>query len=303
MPLAGLTELVQVLLNVNSTLDCSNVYQLEDAIVNDAIQSVPSACDTAYVLGESSAETDSFDNSQLAEPYGRVVIIGEYTFEDLLLIKSGDDLALRLTTDSGDRTVTFTNWYLDEANEVSIFELPDGEEYIFANLRTHVALAQELTEQADEFTGSDQPDVIYGLGGNDTLMGNNRADTLIGGPGNDWLIGNTARLDQDGNPTTTIYADSSIDVYVYNTGDGNDVIYAGYSSASDNRDLLKFGPGITSTDITVTQSGNNVVLTLPDGGSVTVYSWFENANYRLGTIQFDGQDPIDATEFVEANLP
>ncbi|MBP5276371.1 MAG: calcium-binding protein, partial [Lachnospiraceae bacterium] len=59
----------------------------------------------------------------------------------------------------------------------------------------------------DYIRGYDGDDIIYGDEGDDRLFGDNGEDTLIGGIGNDRLEGGVAN-----------------DIYVFNLGDGVDVI-------------------------------------------------------------------------------
>jgi Ca2+-binding RTX toxin-like protein len=87
------------------------------------------------------------------------------------------------------------------------------------------------TANADTINGSAQDDVIHGGAGNDTLNGNNGNDTLIGGTGNDTLNGG------NGN-----------DAYVYNLGDGNDVINEN-EQREGKRNVIVLGEGIDPDDI------------------------------------------------------
>ena len=296
MPLNGLTQLVELQLTGNNNLDCSNIFALQGQLPNNAIESVPSACDNALSLSATSPEASSVDNSQIAEPYGRVVIVGDFTSNDLLLIKSGDDLSLRLITSTGNKTLTFSNWYISDEHEVKVFELPGGEEYSFDSLSKKIGVVQELTELDDEFNGTPDKDIIYGLAGNDIILGNKNADTLIGGKGDDKLVGGTATFDSEGN-VLTLDSDFSVNTYIYNLNDGHDILFD-RSSIPSNRGLLKFSSSIHDSMLTVLRDGNELILYFDEENSVILYNWFVSEFYRVGSIQFQESEPLDASDWV-----
>ena len=296
MPLNGLTQLVELQLTGNNNLDCSNVFALQGQLPNNAIESVPSACDNALSLSATSPEASSVDNSQLAEPYGRVVIVGDFTLDNVNLDKNGDNLSLRLMTDSGNKTITFTNWYVSSDHEVSVFELPSGAEYSFNSLSNLIGVAQELTEFDDEFNGSPDKDILYGLAGNDIIFGEHGADTLVGGKDDDTLIGSSATFDNSGNVISLI-SDSSVDTYVYHMGDGNDSIYEFNSSQMDSG-LLILGPDVLESMITLQRDGSELVFYLDESNSITLYNWFASGSHRIGNIQFHESDTVNASDWV-----
>lgn len=77
----------------------------------------------------------------------------------------------------------------------------------------------------DILTGGDGNDTLYGEEGNDRLYGGTGKDILFGGTGNDTLTGGTGK-----------------DIFVYNNGDGKDII-ADYDSGED---LIQIGNGTIS---------------------------------------------------------
>ncbi len=91
--------------------------------------------------------------------------------------------------------------------------------------------------------------------GDDNILGyRDTNDTLEGGLGND-----------------TIQAFKGSDTIVYNLGDGHDVIDF-YGDSQD--DTLKFGEGISLTDLSFTPAGNSLDITLPDGGTIAIDGQF-----------------------------
>ena len=93
---------------------------------------------------------------------------------------------------------------------------------------------------ANKITGSEEDDYIDGGASKDTIIGGDGNDTIIGGKGNDSLKGG-----------------AGADVFVYASGDGNDII-TDYSS----EDKISISSGKVSSKKT---SGNNVIFTVGSG--------------------------------------
>ncbi|WP_454566158.1 calcium-binding protein, partial [Pseudomonas sp. AIG] len=78
------------------------------------------------------------------------------------------------------------------------------------------------------------------------------------------------------------------DRYVFNLGDGKDVISDdNYFNAGT--DVLSFGAGISAADMSVSRSGNSLILSHANGqDSVTISNWFaENSGrYQLERVEF-----------------
>ena len=85
----------------------------------------------------------------------------------------------------------------------------------------------------DELQGDGGDDIMIGGAGLDTLRGGEGNDILIGGTGNDVLIGGAGK-----------------DIYVYNRGDGEDIIVdVDTQIDSPNKSVLALGDGIQRSDI------------------------------------------------------
>ncbi len=117
--------------------------------------------------------------------------------------------------------------YSDVGIEQIIFG--DGTIWNHAQFLAQVVLSQQSAGN-DTIYGSAYADNLDGGAGDDAIYAGGGNDTIIGGTGNDILQGSTGA-----------------DTYVYNIGDGNDVIYDGnLNSDSSVTDTLKFGAGITA---------------------------------------------------------
>ncbi len=126
-----------------------------------------------------------------------------------------------------------------------------------------------LSEQDDVWAGGAGDDLAYGLDGRDMLEGGAGNDTLHGGRGNDTFVGGAgndvlrddiyfsyarkAALTYEHN-----YWGGGSDTYRFDSGFGSDLII---DAGGDNDvDVIEFGPGISSSDVTV----HREVVSLPD---------------------------------------
>src|SRR6185436_19391962 len=92
------------------------------------------------------------------------------------------------------------------------------------------------------------------------LTGNALDNRIAGASGNDILEGG---LGNDG-----LSGGDGADLYRFARGDGDDLV-EGWGA-----DVLEFAPGILSSQVTVTQSGWDIVITVDQsGGSVTVHGF------------------------------
>ncbi len=140
----------------------------------------------------------------------------------------------------------------------------------------------------DVLTGTDNNvDVLRGGAGNDTLKGAGIGDTLDGGAGNDLLrAGNVgAATFKGGLGNDTMEGGHYADTYLFMLGDGRDSIT---EIAADARyvDVLRFGAGISSTDIRAVRLGHDLVLSHKNGtDELTVKQWFKPDVARLKQLE------------------
>jgi Ca2+-binding RTX toxin-like protein len=139
-------------------------------------------------------------------------------------------------------------------------------------IETPVIIDVTGTSGADTLSGFSGNDELNGLAGNDILNGNGGNDTLNGGNGNDTLTGGTGGdLLQGG-------ADN--DTYVYNVGDGDDVIV----DLSGSTDKIQFGAGITISDLSFARMLNDDMVITINTGSSTGEIIVQN-QFGSGTIE------------------
>jgi trimeric autotransporter adhesin len=115
-------------------------------------------------------------------------------------------------------------------------------------------------------TGNVNANVLTGNAGNNTLAGLEGADTYIGGGGNDTL-----------NDSST----TSSDIYRWGTGQGNDTI----NDAGGTADRIELATGITSSQVKLTRSVNNLVVSITGStDTLTVTNWYASAANKLEQI-------------------
>ncbi|MBU1237114.1 MAG: hypothetical protein KJ634_03090, partial [Gammaproteobacteria bacterium] len=124
----------------------------------------------------------------------------------------------------------------------------------------------------DNLCGGDGNDTLYGGDGNDTLYGDAGNDVLDGGAGNDKLDGGTGN-----------------DTYLFGRGGGQDKIY-NHDTSAGKTDVIRFADDIATSDIKVSRSGDNLILTIVrTTDSVTVQSYFNGdgaGGYQVDEIRF-----------------
>ncbi|WP_339343619.1 calcium-binding protein, partial [uncultured Psychrobacter sp.] len=136
-------------------------------------------------------------------------------------------------------------------------------------------------EGDDELDGGYGNDTLIGGDGNDELDGGFGDDVLIGGKGNDYLEGSYGN-----------------DTYIYNLGDGHDIIN-NYARSTDRQDVLKLGAGITIDSIQVSRNNDDLELTFSDSDSVTVERYFygdADAKYHIHSIVFEDGTSLGVEE-------
>nr|WP_256939073.1 calcium-binding protein [Acinetobacter harbinensis] len=173
---------------------------------------------------------------------------------------------------------------------------------------------------------------LFGGDGEDQLtltnLGND-AGQLIGGTGNDTLIvdinrrifvdeNNQSEFVQDedgyhiiqdteltesqravyiegGQGNDTIYGSFGDEVYLFNLGDGQDILIerlAGqnYTNIAVSFDVLRFGENITTTDISLHRYGADLVVKHANkSDQITIQNYFNGGHYKINEIQFADQ--------------
>jgi Ca2+-binding RTX toxin-like protein len=168
-------------------------------------------------------------------------------------------------TTTGD-SITVENWfYNNTVYGVEEVKFSDGTIHTLADINALIVTFEGTTGN-DVLTGWDEyADILDGDADNDTLVGLGGDDQLTGGTGNDILQGG------DGN-----------DIYHFASGDGNDII-----TETAGVDKILFASGIDKTDVTLSQSTNDLVLSITGGGQITISGWFTSDNNKVESFEFN----------------
>jgi hypothetical protein len=115
-------------------------------------------------------------------------------------------------------------------------------------------------------------DYVEGNGGADVLETGGGNDLIYGGGGGDWIAAG------QGNDRVETGADRNL--VAFNRGDGADTLH------SHGYDALSLGRGIRYADLRLTKSGDDLVLAVGQGESVTLDDWYiKGAGRRVDTLQ------------------
>jgi Ca2+-binding RTX toxin-like protein len=126
----------------------------------------------------------------------------------------------------------------------------------------------------DVLEGMDGSDTLSDSGGNNLFNGGAGTDSLTGNTGNEFFIGGVG---SDTHATNT-----GADIIAFNRGDGQDTVNA--STGGDN--TVSLGGGIAYADLTLSKSGDNLVLGLGSGESMTFADWYSSTSNRsVATLQ------------------
>ncbi|WP_193172827.1 DUF4347 domain-containing protein [Nisaea nitritireducens] len=117
---------------------------------------------------------------------------------------------------------------------------------------------------SDLLYGGQGSDIVYGNQGDDSLNGDLGNDILFGGQGNDMVNGGDGADQLAGNKgDDTLIGGDGADTFIFGFSTGDDQV----SDFTVGTDSLQFDNGITYT---AEDSGGNTLLTLSDGGTVTL---------------------------------
>ncbi|WP_426107449.1 calcium-binding protein, partial [Pseudomonas sp. TWR1-1-3] len=190
---------------------------------------------------------------------------------DLTISRAGTQLVL--SHQNGLDSITIDRWFdtADGRYKIERFEFADGTVWTSASITT--PLLELLGGDGDDIlTGltSSLSQIIRGGAGNDVLTSGSGKDLLEGGTGNDTLRGG-----------------SGSDTYLFNLGDGKDLIFDDSSFNADT-DVVKFGAGILASDLAISRAGTQLVLSHQNGlDSITIDRWFDTADGRYKIERFE----------------
>jgi len=261
-----------------------------------------------YLFGYGSGQDiiNNYDEDEVGTRADLVLLGAGITTADVTLSRDVRDLLITLkgTNDS----LRVSGYFLDAGTTpltVEHIRFADGTSWSYADVGAATLLG---TSEDDQRIGLASNDTINGGGGNDTLDGDDGNDTLVGGADNDALNGEDDNdVLQGGTGDDTLYGgngddildggqgddllsgDAGVDTYLFGYGSGQDVI-ENYDEdgVGNNADTLLFGAGVNTGNVTLTRSGDDLIVGLNGTNDrVTASLYFQD----------DGQSPL-ALEFL-----
>jgi Ca2+-binding RTX toxin-like protein len=246
----------------------------------------------------------------------------DITPADIAVSRNGDALILAIR-DSSDQ-VTIRNYFQENPigtpqgtpYEIEIIAFADGTIWSAADIHTFLSTGTDAPETIIGLRGDD---VLAGHGGNDVIEGRNGDDILLGGAGddiirgglgNDIIDGGAGNDYLDGNGNQSGFADGALsgastdnDTYLFGFGDGHDTI-RDFDPRPGNVDTIRFKEGVTPADVRFEPTGSghdDLKIILGDGSdTITVLGWFAFGG-KIERLEFADGAVLDHT-FVDANL-
>ena len=202
------------------------------------------------------------------------IIFGEgITQKDILMEASGSNLVIKISNLSDQ--ITIVNFF--NGSKIENIQFSDG---------TSFAISDGITASGssinDTIIGTPFTDNLGGGAGDDYIYSGGGADTLNGGTGNDFLRGG---------------ADS--DIYIFDTNYNIDVIGEDGGTA----DIISFGSGIDSTSLSMSKSGNNLII-FQQGTSdiITIANFFAADANRVEYLTFANGEKFNLSNVTSADL-
>nr|MDA8124879.1 hypothetical protein [Deltaproteobacteria bacterium] len=196
----------------------------------------------------------------------RIVFGSGINPEDLSL--STEDGVLVISINENGDSIHLTGFVPDDAggsHAVDIFEFADGQSLAYSQLIAR-GFDERGTYGAEIITGTSISDRISALGGD---------DVIIGGAGNDLLDGG-----------------SGSDTYLFNLGDGVDTIRDKADAEAGN--VVRFGAGITVSDLQLFYEGSALVIRVGQGGDALTLEGF-NPDDAYGSHAIEAFEFADGT--------
>ena len=238
------------------------------------------AGNNAYIVHDQGASANGVAHTTIANNAGRATIVFDpgVTADSISFVpvngNSGNSADFALRFGSGD-TIYLTNGL--QSNVLSALEFADGTVMTRADI---MALAPRLN--------------VAGGNANDDILGGDQADTLGGGAGDDRIAG--------GKGNDTLTGGLGNDTYVFNSGDGQDLID---NAATDNAiatDTIAFGSGIAAADVVLNRVGNDLLFKIGAADRVTVKNYFlQTADNKIDQVRF-ADNTVWNRAFIESNI-
>ncbi len=220
------------------------------------------------------------------------------TPEDMILNTAGTSLIVKIRGSTDQITIEdflYQNNPNNSKSPLQQIKFTDGPTW---NLSAILSKLYGGSALADRLDGTSSGETINGQGGNDTLNGNEGDDTLNGGADSDTLDG--------GIGSDSLRGGTGADTYKFGEGSGQDRINNEDADALGvNQDSIQLGSGLTPNDVTLTRSGDDLIIRLNGSDDqLTVQSYFQAdgaSSFTVENLRFDG-DAVWNYATVKANV-
>ncbi|NAS95342.1 HlyJ hemolysin-like protein [Pseudomonas syringae pv. actinidifoliorum] len=150
----------------------------------------------------------------------------------------------------------------------------------------------DLLSGYGELSGGDGQDILQGKG----------SDTLSGGAGNDILEAYNNAWTRNVNTLSggtgddTVYGSFGNDTYLFNLGDGRDLLierraYDAYNNIAPSFDTLRFGEGVSLRDLVFNRLGDDMVVSHNNGNdAITIQNWYQEPSEHFKLERFEFAD-------------
>lgn len=259
----------------NDTLDGqAGNDELDGGSGNDRLSGGSGA--DVYHFGRGSG-TDYITNSDsdVVSTNPDTILLGTgITSTDLTFKRFNDDLLIHINGTEDHLQVK--SYFLNDgvsSNLVENLKFASGVVWDYMTVKANASLL--TTSSGLHLVGNETSQDLIGGQGNDTLNGHAGNDTLDGGAGDDSLYGGTGN-----------------DIFLFGRGAGQDTVNADDTQAG-KVDAIRIGTGVQPSDLTLTISGDDLVLSI-NGTSDTlrVYRFF---------YQYPGNQ-VEQIEFAEGTI-
>lgn len=236
---------------------------------------------------------------------GTLVLGSGTTPASVRLVRIQLDLRFKLTPT---RSVTVRNWFKGPSHRPQRISFSDGSAWRPTDIDT-MDIGVLGTPASESVYGNAGDNLILAGAGNDLVYDNQGHNVMHGGDGNDFLIGQGAMNGDAGNDILIAAGDARHNVYHYDVGGGNDILYA-RSDVSNGRaqGTVAFGDGLDPSRLWFRRHGSdldiNVVGTL---GGITIRNWYldaacQVAGFKAGNGRLLARDKVEALVQVMAGF-
>lgn len=238
---------------------------------------------------------DSFIESSITVDAGNdtLKLIG-INRDDIVLTKYGNDMVIFIKDENGKTTSEQTICIKDfndplkgvetiEFDDKSTIEIDKNGRYPSVSFSSKSSYHFVYGSEDNDIKGANSS-YTYDLGaGDDKIVASSYHDTIIGGIGNDVLEGGSGN-----------------DTYVFNMGDGRDIIFD-----TAGEDSIKFGDGISKDDIAIRVIGDTLYVGIKESGvkfsdysdRITIRGWVSSSN-RVEKFIFKNGETIDYNQII-----